>query len=196
VGVGGSPQSVIRAARYGLPLMLAVIGRHASRFAPYVDLYKQALDENGHPPIPVGMHSLGFVAKTDEEAAARPRHPSARYARTAIVRHPALSVLTRRLRGADDRRQITELSWASEESLGAATPKATAALGTRARTLGAAAASLGLVAGGAVAFAIRQRRKAAEQNDRDAAVHVRRERQATQAVVTTCAYVLAVLDAN
>jgi len=68
VGVGGSPQSVIRAARYGLPLMLAVIGGHASRFAPYVDLYKQALDENGHPSMPVGMHSLGFVAKTDEEA--------------------------------------------------------------------------------------------------------------------------------
>src|SRR5216683_139507 len=68
VGVGGSPQSVIRAARYGLPLMLAVIGGHASRFAPYVDLYKQALAENGHPSMPVGMHSLGFVAKTDEEA--------------------------------------------------------------------------------------------------------------------------------
>jgi probable LLM family oxidoreductase len=68
VGVGGSPQSVIRAARYGLPLMLAVIGGPASRFAPYVDLYKQALDENGHPSMPVGMHSLGFVAKTDEEA--------------------------------------------------------------------------------------------------------------------------------
>src|SRR5467141_4432519 len=45
VGVGGSPESVIRAARYGLPLMLAVICGPPSRFAPFVDLYKQALDE-------------------------------------------------------------------------------------------------------------------------------------------------------
>ena len=69
VGVGGSPQSVIRAARYGLPLMLAIIGGHPSRFAPYVELYKRALEEYGHPSLPVGMHSGGFVAKTDEEAA-------------------------------------------------------------------------------------------------------------------------------
>jgi probable LLM family oxidoreductase len=68
VGVGGSPQSVIRAARYGLPLMLAIIGGHPSRFAPLVELYKRALDAHGHPPLPVGMHSLGFVAPTDEEA--------------------------------------------------------------------------------------------------------------------------------
>ena len=68
VGVGGSPQSVIRAARYGLPLMLAVIGGPASRFAPYVELYKRALDQYGHPALPIGLHSPGYVAKTDEEA--------------------------------------------------------------------------------------------------------------------------------
>ena len=68
VGVGGSPQSVIRAARYGLPLMLAVIGGHPSRFSPYVELYQRALEEYGHPSLPVGMHSPGFVAKTDDEA--------------------------------------------------------------------------------------------------------------------------------
>jgi probable LLM family oxidoreductase len=68
VGVGGSPQSVIRAARYGLPLMLAVIGGPASRFAPYVELYQRALEQHGHPGLPVGMHSPGYVAKTDEEA--------------------------------------------------------------------------------------------------------------------------------
>jgi probable LLM family oxidoreductase len=68
VGVGGSPQSVIRAARYGLPLILAIIGGAPSRFAPYVDLYKRALDERGHEPLPIGMHSLGYVARTDEEA--------------------------------------------------------------------------------------------------------------------------------
>jgi probable LLM family oxidoreductase len=70
VGVGGSPQSVIRAARYGLPLMLAVVGGPPSRFAPYVDLYRRALDESGHTTLPIGLHSLGFVAETDEEAAA------------------------------------------------------------------------------------------------------------------------------
>jgi probable LLM family oxidoreductase len=68
VGVGGSPQSVIRAARYGLPLMLAIIGGAPSRFAPHVELYKRAIDEYGHPPLPIGMHSLGYVARTDEEA--------------------------------------------------------------------------------------------------------------------------------
>jgi probable LLM family oxidoreductase len=69
VGVGGSPQSVIRAARYGLPLMLAVIGGSPKRFAPLVDLYKRALLAYGHPPLPIGMHSHGFVARTDQEAA-------------------------------------------------------------------------------------------------------------------------------
>jgi probable LLM family oxidoreductase len=68
VGVGGTPQSVIRAARYRLPLMLAIIGGPLSRFAPYVELYKRALDQFGHPPLPVGVHSLGFVARTDDEA--------------------------------------------------------------------------------------------------------------------------------
>jgi probable LLM family oxidoreductase len=68
VGVGGSPQSVIRAARYGLPLMLAIIGGPPGRFLPHIELYKRSLDENGHPPRPIGMHSLGYVARTDEEA--------------------------------------------------------------------------------------------------------------------------------
>jgi probable LLM family oxidoreductase len=68
VGVGGSPESVTRAARYGLPLMLAIIGGNPGRFAPYVDLYYRALEERAHPPLPVGQHSLGFVARTDEEA--------------------------------------------------------------------------------------------------------------------------------
>jgi probable LLM family oxidoreductase len=68
VGVGGSPQSVIRAARFGLPLMLAIIGGDPKRFAPYVDLYKRALEQQGQPALPIGLHSLGFVAPTDEEA--------------------------------------------------------------------------------------------------------------------------------
>ena len=68
VGVGGSPQSVVRAARYGLPLMLAVIGGPPARFAPLVELYKRALDAYGHPPLPIGMHSHGYIARTDQEA--------------------------------------------------------------------------------------------------------------------------------
>lgn len=68
VGVGGSPQSVMRAARFGLPLMLAIIGGKAARFAPYVELYKRALEEYGQPQLPIGLHSLGFVASSDEEA--------------------------------------------------------------------------------------------------------------------------------
>jgi len=68
VGVGGSPQSVVRAARFGLPLMLAVIAGNPKRFAPYVELYKRALEQLGQPALPVGLHSLGFVAPTDAEA--------------------------------------------------------------------------------------------------------------------------------
>jgi probable LLM family oxidoreductase len=68
VGVGGSPQSVVRAARYGLPLMLAVIGGPPTRFAPLVELYKRALETYGHPQLRIGMHSHGYVARTDQEA--------------------------------------------------------------------------------------------------------------------------------
>jgi probable LLM family oxidoreductase len=68
VGVGGSPQSVVRTARYGMPLMLAIIGGAPDRFAPYIDLYRRAADQFGTTAHPVGMHSPGFVADTDEEA--------------------------------------------------------------------------------------------------------------------------------
>jgi probable LLM family oxidoreductase len=68
VGVGGSPQSVIRTAQYGLRLMLAIIGGAPERFAPYVDLYRRAADQLGTTAYPVGMHSPGFIAETDEQA--------------------------------------------------------------------------------------------------------------------------------
>ena len=68
VGVGGSPGSVVRAARHGLPLMLAIIGGDPRRFRPFVDLYHQALEELGAPALPVGIHSPGHIADTDEEA--------------------------------------------------------------------------------------------------------------------------------
>lgn len=70
VGVGGSPESIIRAARYGLPLMLAIIGGSPARFSPYLRLYEKATDKFGTPKFPVGMHSHGVIAPTDEEARA------------------------------------------------------------------------------------------------------------------------------
>jgi probable LLM family oxidoreductase len=68
IGVGGSPQSVIRAARYGFSLMLAIIGGSPSRFAPFSQLYRQALESVGRDPLPVGVHSPGHVAATDDQA--------------------------------------------------------------------------------------------------------------------------------
>ncbi|MET0417971.1 MAG: LLM class flavin-dependent oxidoreductase [Actinoplanes sp.] len=68
VGVGGSPQSVVRTAQHGLPLMLAIIGGSPQRFAPYLDLYRRAADQLGTQAYPVGMHSPGFLADTDEQA--------------------------------------------------------------------------------------------------------------------------------
>jgi probable LLM family oxidoreductase len=68
VGVGGSPESVVRAARYSLPLMLAIIGGDPARFAPYVELYRDALAGFGHRAQPIGVHSPGYVAETDEQA--------------------------------------------------------------------------------------------------------------------------------
>src|SRR5215218_10323671 len=68
VGVGGSPRSVVRAAQHGLPLMIAIIGGESERFAPFVDLYHRALDELDSPQLPVGVHSPGHIAPTDEEA--------------------------------------------------------------------------------------------------------------------------------
>ncbi|WP_423338170.1 LLM class flavin-dependent oxidoreductase [Rhizobium sp. HT1-10] len=68
IGVGGSPESVVRAARYNLPLMLAIIGGDPKRFAPYVDLSKRAYDQLKLPMQPIGVHSPGYVADTDEQA--------------------------------------------------------------------------------------------------------------------------------
>jgi probable LLM family oxidoreductase len=68
IGVGGSPQSVVRAARYGFSLMLAIIGGSPARFAPFSQLFTQALEQFGRAPLPVGVHSPGHVASTDEQA--------------------------------------------------------------------------------------------------------------------------------
>lgn len=68
VGVGGSPESVVRVVRHDLQLMLAIIGGDSARFAPYIDLYHRACAQLGSPVRPVGVHSPGFVAETDEIA--------------------------------------------------------------------------------------------------------------------------------
>lgn len=68
VGVGGSPESVVRAAGHGLSLMLAIIGGEPRSFAPLVELYHRALAHHGHGARPVGVHAPGYVAATDEQA--------------------------------------------------------------------------------------------------------------------------------
>ena len=68
VGVGGSPESAERAARHGLPMMLAIIGGPAARFQPLVNRYRQACVDAGVGRLPVGLHSPGFVAETDAAA--------------------------------------------------------------------------------------------------------------------------------
>jgi probable LLM family oxidoreductase len=68
IGVGGSPESVVRAVQYDLPLMLAIIGGDPARFAPYVDLYRRAYAQIDKPVRPIGVHSPGYVADTDQQA--------------------------------------------------------------------------------------------------------------------------------
>ncbi len=72
IGVGGTPASFERAGRLGLPLMVAIIGGHTHRFAPLVQLYREAGARAGHAPdkLKVGLHSLGYVAETSEQARA------------------------------------------------------------------------------------------------------------------------------
>jgi probable LLM family oxidoreductase len=68
VGVGGSPESVVRSVHYEMPLMLAIIGGDPAGFKPFTDLYLRACQQMNKPVLPVGVHSHGYVAATDEEA--------------------------------------------------------------------------------------------------------------------------------
>lgn len=68
IAVGGTPQSVVRAAHYGLPLVLAVIGGSPRGFVQFAELYRRALVEFGHGELPIGMHCPGHIAATDEQA--------------------------------------------------------------------------------------------------------------------------------
>lgn len=68
IGVGGSPESVVRAARYDMPLMLAIIGGDPLRFRPYAELYQRACAQLGRAAQAIGVHSHGYVADTDTQA--------------------------------------------------------------------------------------------------------------------------------
>lgn len=68
VGVGGSPDSVVRAARLGIPMALAIIGGDPARFAPFSNLYREQLEKFGKPQLPVSIHSPGFIADNDHDA--------------------------------------------------------------------------------------------------------------------------------
>lgn len=68
IGVGGSPESVMRSVRNKIPMMLAIIGGDPGRFMPFVQLYRQAQAEMGVESMPLGIHSPGHIAATDEQA--------------------------------------------------------------------------------------------------------------------------------
>src|SRR6202165_3873761 len=71
LGVGGTPQSFARAGALGLPLMVAIIGGEPRRFRPLIDLYRETGKQQGYSAeqLKVGMHALGYVAATTQEAA-------------------------------------------------------------------------------------------------------------------------------
>jgi probable LLM family oxidoreductase len=68
IGVGGTPESVLRCAQYGYPIIFAIIGGEPRRFAPLVELYREAMGKYGHPMQQIATHSPGYVAPTDEQA--------------------------------------------------------------------------------------------------------------------------------
>ncbi|MCE6960315.1 LLM class flavin-dependent oxidoreductase [Cereibacter sphaeroides] len=68
IGVGGSPESVVRAVRFRMPMILAIIGGAPGRFLPFADLYRRASAQAGLEPMPLGVHSPGHIAPTDAQA--------------------------------------------------------------------------------------------------------------------------------
>ena len=69
IAVGGTPESVVRAATLGLPMALAIIGGMPERFQPYTDLYREATRQAGHSPLPLSINSHGFIADDSQDAA-------------------------------------------------------------------------------------------------------------------------------
>jgi probable LLM family oxidoreductase len=94
VAVGGTPQSVVRAGTLGLPMALAIIGGMPERFAPFVELHREATARAGHAPLPVGINSHGFIAD-DSKQAADESFPAVAAVMTKIGRERGWSPLTR-----------------------------------------------------------------------------------------------------
>lgn len=93
VGVGGTPQSVVRAAVLGLPVLIAIIGGRSSHFRPLADLYRRAWKQAGHAGAPfLGVHNIGFVAEAD---AAETFWPAYRALFTALGRERGWPPVTR-----------------------------------------------------------------------------------------------------
>jgi probable LLM family oxidoreductase len=109
VAVGGTPESVVRAATLGLPMALAIIGGMPERFAPFLQLYREAARQAGHDPaqLPLSINSHGFIADTAQQAA-EDYYPSAVVVMNKIGRERGWSPATRQqleagrtLRGSD-----------------------------------------------------------------------------------------------
>jgi probable LLM family oxidoreductase len=94
VAVGGTPQSVVRAGTLGLPMALAIIGGMPERFAPFVELHREAVARAGHAPLPVGINSHGFIADNSKQAADE-SFPAVAAVMTKIGRERGWSPMTR-----------------------------------------------------------------------------------------------------
>lgn len=97
IAVGGTPQSVVRAARLGLPLALAIIGGYPEQFVPLVELYRQTARQAGHDPsrLPISINSHGFIADDGDQAAAD-SFPSVALVMDKIGRERGWPPMTRR----------------------------------------------------------------------------------------------------
>ena len=100
VGVGGNPESVVRAGVLGLPMALAIIGGRPDAFAPLADLHRRAVAEAGHAPVPVAVHAHGYVAATTQRATEE-YYPSYAHAMSVIGRERVERVRSH----ADDRQR-------------------------------------------------------------------------------------------
>ncbi len=69
IAVGGTPESVVRAGRLGLPLAVAIIGGNPAHFKPLIELYRKTAEKAGHEELPLGIHSHGYIADTSQQAA-------------------------------------------------------------------------------------------------------------------------------
>jgi probable LLM family oxidoreductase len=94
VGVGGNPESVVRAGTLGLPMALAIIGGRPEQFAPLADLHRRAVAQAGHAPVPIAVHAHGYVAATTERAAGE-YYPSYAHAMSVIGRERGWGAMTR-----------------------------------------------------------------------------------------------------